>query len=517
MLRLAILALAFAPGLLLAQNAGKIAGKVTDAVTHQPVEGANVSGTVVSRLVVNSRTGIDGSYALEDLPAGSVRINLNRDGYRMVAVDSPMDPNPGAAFELAPGDAVTRSFEMHPLARMHGKVVDRDTGDPIEGRKVVAQRRSGISFGGGATDRGGEFDIRNIEPGDYAIQIGSDNEAVFTFRAQAAEPDHQPQKGYGQRWYPDVPRLDMATFIHLDEGETRSVGIALESRETHALSGTIEAPPGFDSQPISFLFLPADNGGLQARQRTAALGSFRIDNLAPGPYRLAFAAGKPPGEAFADYRFEITDHDIDHFKAVLAPAAGVRGEVRVAEEDAKLPGNLLVDLAAASGSLLPEAAPVESGRFHRESIPPGEYWPLLIGLPAGYAVTQVLFDGAAARGTMSLTSQGTALTFVVTSHPGAVTGIVRDEDQVPVRGASVALLPDPLPDRIGPDAIRPAESGNDGAFVFRDVAPGNYRAVVLTAADRSHERDAGYLRELTPKADRIEVRAGQSVSVNLKR
>jgi hypothetical protein len=94
---------------------------------------------------------------------------------------------------------------------------------------------------------------------------------------------------------------------------------------------------------------------------------------------------------------------------------------------------------------------------------------------------------------------------------------VRDEDQAPVRGASVALLPDPLPDKIGPDAIRTAESGNDGAFVFRDVAPGNYRALVLTAADRSHERDAGYLRDLAAKADRIEVRAGQSVSVNLQR
>jgi hypothetical protein len=94
--------------------------------------------------------------------------------------------------------------------------------------------------------------------------------------------------------------------------------------------------------------------------------------------------------------------------------------------------------------------------------------------------------------------------------------MVRSDDQTPVRVATVALLPDPLPVKVSPATIQYAESGESGAFVFKDVAPGMYRAVVLLGDEDVHGSDSG-LRERAAKAEALEVRAGQSVSVSLKR
>jgi hypothetical protein len=87
---------------------------------------------------------------------------------------------------------------------------------------------------------------------------------------------------------------------------------------------------------------------------------------------------------------------------------------------------------------------------------------------------------------------------------------------MPVRGALVALLPDSLPDKISPTTIRYVESGDGGTFVFKDLPPGTYRAVILNREEDVH-RGNGDLLEKASKAEATEVRAGQSASINLKR
>jgi hypothetical protein len=136
-------------------------------------------------------------------------------------------------------------------------------------------------------------------------------------------------------------------------------------------------------------------------------------------------------------------------------------------------------------------------------------------LPDGYAIAEMKLDGASARNNvMKWTGPDTPLTIVLTSRPGAVSGTVRNHDQMAVRGAVVALLPDPLGDKISPVTIRYAESGDGGTFVFKDLAPGIYRAVILNGKEDGQDAD---LRERAVKAEAIEVRAGQSASINLKR
>lgn len=170
-------------------------------------------------------------------------------------------------------------------------------------------------------------------------------------------------------------------------------------------------------------------------------------------------AGKPPHELAADYDLEITDHNIENFNASLLPEAGIVDEIRVLEDDAKVPDGVVVNFVPTSGwmtrvgargTLVARRMPVrgisiQSGRFHEKSTRPGEYGPQVMRIPEGYAVTEIRFERSSARNNaMNLSGPNTPVAIVLTSRPSAVGGIVRNEDQTPVRGGMVALLPDPL-------------------------------------------------------------------------
>jgi hypothetical protein len=283
---------------------------------------------------------------------------------------------------------VKHDFELHPLGRIYGSLVDRDTGAPITMHSVMAVRNhlypghlehdSTI-----AQQKGGDFGIRNLEPGDYAIQIEPVEEVNIVFPDAAASKEPVARKFYGKRWYPDAPRIETA-LLHLAEGESRRVQISLQSRETHTLSGTVQAPREFEREPLQLSFRPL-NSRVTGTTAMRAPGPFRIENITAGSYRLSLTMGKPPNELAADYSIEITSHDLDNFKAVLTPEAGVTAKIRMQEEGASLPnlpGSLFmipvsgwIAEVKGGGTLIGGDMPIRGGGLRQDSLRPGEYWP----------------------------------------------------------------------------------------------------------------------------------------------
>lgn len=188
MFRLTLIALALAQGLLPAQSLGKITDKITDVVTRQPIAKAHV-GCNVGQDFIGVLSGLDGAYTLENVPAGEVRMTINLDGYKLINDNQDAD----AGFTIAAGDTVTRNFAMHPLGRIYGRLTDRDSGKPIEGSSVSAGRREYVPghvyYMGGPGSPGpshGNYDLANLEAGDYRISIESPDEPVVAFTADAA-------------------------------------------------------------------------------------------------------------------------------------------------------------------------------------------------------------------------------------------------------------------------------------------------------------------------------------------
>jgi Carboxypeptidase regulatory-like domain len=537
------------------QNVGRITGTVVDAATNQPiakVHVGSVTGDPSSNTFVGTLTQADGGYTLENVSAGLVRITVNLEGYKVIADPPGRDPG----FRLSADETVRRDYVLQRRGRIYGHLTDRETGEPITGHLVIATRTEvRPAFPGQtayvefpASQKGAEFEIPELDGGLYYLKIESNAQPTFMF-SEEASPKHSPEKVYGESWYPGVGRLELAMPIRLAEGESRAVDIALASRDTHSLSGVVRAPHEMAEQPLTLILQKNGfNGGVAAMP---APGGFRIDNLPSGSYRLYAFGGAPPGgssnlrdyvislnnstnrppavNAVGSALFEIDDRDIDNFKVTIGPYAGVAGEVRMLEEDAKLPaafGVLLVPAGPSSASEIPpppgmimtnRVSQVTAGRFHQDWLVPGDYWPRANNLPAGYAVAQILVGGLPTDGLVSVDSPQTPISIVLTSRPGAVAGVVRDSDQNVVPGSTVALFPDPLTDQTDRGRIRSQVSARDGSFVFRDLPPGRYRAIVLTDADVESEGSPALLRKKAEGTEAIEIAAGQTVTVELKR
>jgi hypothetical protein len=556
MLRVAGFLLLCAP--VAAQNVGRITGTVVDAVTNQPiakVHVGSVTGDPSSNTFAGTLTQADGAYTLENVPAGLVRITLNLEGYKFIA--DPPGREPG--FRLSAGETVRRDYVLRRRGRIYGHLTDRETGEPITGHLVIAARTEArqaypaqtayLEFP--ASQKGAEFEIPELDAGLYYIKIESNAQPTFVF-SEEASPKRPPEKVYGESWYPGVARLELAAPIRLAESESRAVDIALASRDTHSLSGVVRAPHEMAEQPLTLILQRNGlNGGVAAMP---APGGFRIDNLPPGSYRLYAFGGAPPDgssnlrdyvislnnsanrppavNAVGSAQFEIDDRDINNFKVTVGPYAGVAGEVRMLEEDAKLPaafGVLLVPSGPSSADEIPpppgtimrnRLSPVTAGGFLQDWLLPGSYWPRANNLPEGYAVAQILAGGVPTDGLVSVDSPRTPITVVLTSRPGAVAGVVRDSDQNAVPGSTVALFPESLTDRTDRGRIQAQVSARDGSFAFRDLPPGKYRAIVLTDADVEDVESEGrtaFLRRKAEGTESIEIASGQTVTVELKR
>jgi hypothetical protein len=531
MFRRAVFALLLARCVLFAQPTGKITGKITDAVTRQPIPKVHV-GCMSGGQFVGVLSGVDGSYALEDVPAGDIRMTVNLEGYKLISGNFELE----GEFPLAPRETVTRNFAMHPLGRIYGRLTDRDSGKPLDGHAVLAGLRQYVPGRvfymhlDQSLTKNGSFELKNLEAGDYKIEIESPDEPASVLSKDQAAPEALAGKVYGHRFYPDVPRQEMAALVRLSEGESLRLDIPLESHDAHSLSGVVVAPREFEHEPVSFSLRSGDSFPPSPKQMPAP-GPFRVENLAPGTYRLSLTAGKPPNQLAGDYEIEIGDHDVENFKAALLPEAGVTGEIRMLEPDARPPDVLSVAFVPINGWVSTygkrgtivagptpgiTSVPVKAAAFREQSIRPADYWPV-VNVPSGYALAEIRFEGSSPlKNFMTLSAPDTPLTIVLTSRPGAVAGFVRDENEAGVRGAMVELFPDPLPEKIAPTTVRFTESAEGGAFAFKDVAPGTYRALVIVS-DLDFRNDDTSMRAMLAKVEVFEVRAGQSATINLKR
>jgi len=330
-------------GLCFGQGGGEttISGRITDAATHQPIGGAQISyrggpGGKPSSVMSDA----NGAYTIR-LPAPQrAGLAISKTGYS--TLDSASSDRTDV--RLNAGDSETRDFELSKPGSLAGHLTDRDSGKPLAGFYIRAIRwyaglenSTGFRYPAAATAADGSFSIASLPPASYVLVVDPPMAGKIGVGAQDSRKD---EAGYGPSWYPGVPRPEMAAPVAVGYGENRQVELRLQKHDLLHIAGTFQVPDGMASRNISISVAMDEKGRPTAAEgEVPRAGPFRIDGLEEGSYRILASARSKDGKsrAFASRLVELAGHSVDDLRVELQPGVTLRVAVKMAEEKADTP------------------------------------------------------------------------------------------------------------------------------------------------------------------------------------
>jgi hypothetical protein len=407
-----------------------------------------LQGALVSAGGSAARTDIEGRYALSVSPAQKMRIEVSRSGY---FAPGPLDTeNPSA------GQAQSRVFTLRPLLRISGSI--DETGCQVFAfRRISALGRFWYTPYGLATSdtRAGKFEIRNLEPGDYVLEIVPEN------------PGSEHCRGWS--YYPDAGRLEMAAPISILATDT-ALNIKFAGRQLRWVSGALRMPSSL--QLIRYV---GDELRIVASLSQAKAGPFQIGGVPEGDYHLIAVTASG---LTSDTAVTVTDGDVTGLSINPGPAAGITGTVRM-DDGSPLPPNLRMSMTRTKPIRLISDTSVsnvsaEGSFILTADAAVSDLRTAIIGLPKDCAVRP----------------DSTTLNWVLTRQRGTISGDAKQEDIVLMPGA--ILL--------------------SGVFSTR-IAPGSYKVLRLSGDEKLLRADREFLKAKAEQCESVEIRPGQTTTL----
>ncbi len=473
----------------------RIAGRVVNAVTGEPVPRATVSVQAEedNHLMATAVSDAEGNFAVSGLAAGKYPLTASRRGFRTAYYDAPEEFN--TAIVTGPGqDTAHLVCQLAPGAVIYGTVTG-DGGDPAENANVLLFRRDPAAPGrrpaqleGVMTDDTGAYEFSGLAEGEYYVAVKA--EVWYAVRSvPGAAADNSLDVAYPVTFFDSTADEASATPLVLEAGTRQQADIVL-----HAV-------PALHLKMSSPNLKPNEGIGIELRQsvfgleyplpfETLTVGNEAwIDGLAPGQYELS--STNPPRTMEVDVS-SSTESDPESG----TPSQPVGGTVRMA--DGSAPGELNLVLSPLEGGRNRLEAVARQGQFHFDAVPPGEW--TLEAYRAGNSFQSLFVISLSVSGSASEASQFTVrdrpLTVAATlsSVQTRVDGFARSGAKG-TAGAMVMLVPVPAPrdPAVYRALLRRDQSDSDGSFSLRDVAPGHYLVIAVSGGWKLDWRDRGVI------------------------
>ncbi|HMQ27444.1 MAG TPA: carboxypeptidase-like regulatory domain-containing protein, partial [Acidimicrobiales bacterium] len=237
--------------------------------------------------------GGDGGFTLSGLRAGNHFVGFVDPSGAHASRFWPDSPNVRDATPVAvtAADATTADvvlpaqFPTGTGATIAGTVTESGTGDPVGSARVVALRASDFAMVRGATaDNAGQYSL-DVVPGDYKLAVldGAGRHGMEWF-------DDQPNTGLGDASTVTAPRSGVDAAL---------------APTTGAVAGTVTDDPS--GEPLGGVWVVAIGpSGIAGGAVTGADGTYTVDWLVPGTYRVAFA--DPNGGRAQEYWDDSPDY-----------------------------------------------------------------------------------------------------------------------------------------------------------------------------------------------------------------
>jgi hypothetical protein len=306
-----------------------------------------------------------------------------------------LDASAATMIKIAANEEKTNvdfALQLVPTARISGSVIGMDGRPPVNAmihREVPTVRPEGDALGDVgyaasftvATEQDGTFAMTSVPPGQYRIVVRADDPvapAAPTGRGRVGGPDA-------------APSLWAAQEITVDGHDVS--GLTLTLQPGMAVGGRVSAAASVDLTKCTIVLQSVMTGSMGSRSAVDADGSFTLNGVAPGWYRLDVAATMPGGGAkiasarigerdIADLPFEV--HPSTNITTMAVKLTDALGEIAGTLKDAAerpAPHYVIVVFSAdraywtSKNRRMP--APTETltdGRFRIGDLPAGEYF-----------------------------------------------------------------------------------------------------------------------------------------------
>ncbi len=485
-------------------GAGGVSGRVVDATAGRPLHGATISlswratGTDVP-VHFSARTGVDGSFAIEQLPDGAYFVHVRREGF----VDPPgmhtarqVEVRGGATIDIGDVRLLRGGVLTGRVLDEHGEPVERARVTPIL-RPLGHELLTPIGRITTTDDRG-VYRAHGLTPGTYtvrAVPIGPSGRGPV--RLQGEEPELLPA------FAPSAGEPSTADFVEVRAGEEALLDVRLPAGRVATVVGRVAIT---DDGPVSSgltVSLRPPAGDMQlhlASGVTRPGGHFEFTDVAPGRYLVVaeepavHTRQGPIRRRVGWVEIAVTGEPVTGVVVPMGYGSTVRGRIEVdGGEFATLVGRPPHVVASASAERRPLPGPSIHAQVTRDlTFELTDVWGhrqvQVMGLPSGWWLKSVLIEGEDAVDGHAFPVSGTVdgVVLLVSARPSGITGRVQGTGGQ-LQGASVVVLPgDGSGPRPGPAARRDVASvAADGAFTATGVRPGRYTLVALSPRARS--------------------------------
>ena len=521
-----------------------IEGKVVNANTGEPVPKAMLTlrGAEPQRSPASpppsfsTTSGTDGKFAMKDVPPGSYRLHVMRNGFVMSEYGSRGPMRSGTTLKLEPAQKMTAvDFKLTPHGIVSGRIVDED-GEPLSWVQVsmvryrfANGRKQLVPMGGSSTNDLGEFRIFGIAPGRYFLSAAYNNRMMWD-GTQDRSAAGAPEQAYLPTYFPGSTDPSGASAFDIGPGQHISgIDMRLSKMRSTRVRGRVVNMTGVRQQGIMVNLAPKDSGMYSLANRAMAQGPqgrFEFRGVAPGSYVLT--AVIPDGQVMYSARqaMDVGAENIENLTITLAPGMQVGGNLGVEGSGAaafdRTAVRLMLMPANSDGMMMfgPAANDrvKDDGSFRFPNVSPDRYQIRVMGLSDGYYLKSVrVGDQLAADDVIDLSSGAApALQLTVAEGAALVEGAVSNDKQEPVTGATVVLIPEKESRRSRYEFVKSATTDQNGRFTVKNLDPGDYRAYAWEDIEMGSWLDPDVIKPVESKAKKITLRERGKESLDLR-